>query len=379
MQQGKRVLIVAGEASGDLHGANLIKAVKQKEPRVEFYGVGGRRMEGAGASLWFNLEELSVVGLTEIITKSGAIVKALSRLKKSLKEAAPELIVLIDFPGFNLMLARSAKKKTIPVLYYISPQVWAWRRKRVNKIAKVVNKMAVILPFEVPIYREKGVDVEFVGHPLLDVIEKETIPREEVLKQLELNPTKKLISLLPGSRRDELIRLLPEMLGAGELLEAKYSDLQFALLAAPTLEKEEIQKLVAKSKLRVNIFSDHHYDLLRASELAVITSGTAALEAALLNTPMVVIYKVSLITYLVARMLIKVKYLSLANLLAGKTVVPELIQSEANSKRIAEEAEKILSGRETTGRMKLALNQIRETLGEPGAAARVASIVLKML
>ena len=379
IQQKKRVLIVAGEASGDLHGANLIKMVKQKEPEVEFYGVGGRRMEEAGASLWFNLEELSVVGLTEIFTKSGAIIKALSQLKKSLAERTPNLIVLIDFPDFNLMLAKSAKKRAIPVLYYISPQVWAWRRKRVNKIAKVVNKMAVILPFEVPIYQEKGMDVEFVGHPLLDVIEKEMMPREEVLLRFKLDPAKRLISLLPGSRRDELIRLLPEMLGAVELLEAKFSDLQFALLAASTLDSEEVQNLVAKSKLKVNIFSDHHYDLLSASELAVITSGTATLEAALLNTPMVVIYKVSLITYLIARMLIKVKHISLANLLAGKAVVPELIQTEANSKRIAEEAEKMLNSGETIGRMKLALNQIREKLGEPGASARVADIVLKMI
>jgi len=379
IQQEKRVLIVAGEASGDLHGANLIKMVKQKEPEVEFYGVGGRRMEEAGASLWFNLEELSVVGLTEILTKTGAIVKALSQLKKSLAERTPNLIVLIDFPDFNLMLAKSAKKRAIPVLYYISPQVWAWRRKRVNKIANVVNKMAVILPFEVPIYQEKGMDVEFVGHPLLDVIEKEMMPREEVLLRFKLDPAKRLISLLPGSRRDELIRLLPEMLGAVELLEAKFSDLQFALLAASTLDSEEVQNLVAKSKLKVNIFSDHHYDLLSASELAVITSGTATLEAALLNTSMVVIYKVSLITYLIARMLIKVKHISLANLLAGKAVVPELIQTEANSKRIAEEAEKMLNSGETIGRMKLALNQIREKLGEPGASARVADIVLKMI
>ncbi len=379
IQQEKRVLIVAGEASGDLHGANLIRIVKQKEPEVEFYGVGGRRMEEAGASLWFNLEELSVVGFTEILTKSGAIIKALSQLKKSLAERTPNLIVLIDFPDFNLMLAKSAKKRSIPVLYYISPQVWAWRRKRVNKIAQVVNKMAVILPFEVPIYQEKGVDVEFVGHPLLDVIEKEMMPREEVLMRFKLDPAKRLISLLPGSRRDELIRLLPEMLGAVELLEAKSSDLQFALLAASTLDSEEVQNLVAKSKLKVNVFSDHHYDLLSASELAVITSGTATLEAALLNTPMVVIYKLSLISYLVARMLIKVPYISLVNLLTGKAVVPELIQTEANSKRIAEEVEKMLNSGETIGRMKLALNQIREKLGEPGASARVADIVLKMI
>lgn len=379
IQQEKRVLIVAGEASGDLHGANLIRIVKQKEPEVEFYGVGGRRMEEAGASLWFNLEGLSVVGFTEILTKSGAIIKALSQLKKSLAERTPNLIVLIDFPDFNLMLAKSAKKRSIPVLYYISPQVWAWRRKRVNKIAKVVNKMAVILPFEVPIYQEKGVDVEFVGHPLLDVIEKEMMPREEVLKRFKLDPAKRLISLLPGSRRDELIRLLPEMLGAIELLEIKFSDLQFALLAAPTLDSEEVQNLVAKSKLKVNIFSDHHYDLLSASELAVITSGTATLEAALLNTPMVVIYKLSLISYLVARMLIKVPYISLVNLLTGKAVVPELIQTEADSKRIAKEVEKMLNSGETIGRMKLALNQIREKLGEPGASARVADIVLKMI
>ena len=372
-------MIVAGEASGDLHGANLIRIVKQKEPEVEFYGVGGRRMEEAGASLWFNLEELSVVGFTEILTKSGAIIKALSQLKKSLAERTPNLIVLIDFPDFNLMLAKSAKKRSIPVLYYISPQVWAWRRKRVNKIAQVVNKMAVILPFEVPIYQEKGVDVEFVGHPLLDVIEKEMMPREEVLMRFKLDPAKRLISLLPGSRRDELIRLLPEMLGAVELLEAKSSDLQFALLAASTLDSEEVQNLVAKSKLKVNVFSDHHYDLLSASELAVITSGTATLEAALLNTPMVVIYKLSLISYLVARMLIKVPYISLVNLLTGKAVVPELIQTEANSKRIAEEVEKMLNSGETIGRMKLALNQIREKLGEPGASARVADIVLKMI
>lgn len=379
IQQEKRVLIVAGEASGDLHGANLIRIVKQKEPEVEFYGVGGRRMEEAGASLWFNLEELSVVGFTEILTKSGAIIKALSQLKKSLAERTPNLIVLIDFPDFNLMLAKSAKKRSIPILYYISPQVWAWRRKRVNKIAKVVNKMAVILPFEVPIYQEKGVDVEFVGHPLLDVIEKEMMPREEVLKRFKLDPAKRLISLLPGSRRDELIRLLPEMLGAIELLEIKFSDLQFALLAAPTLDSEEVQNLVAKSKLKVNIFSDHHYDLLSASELAIITSGTATLEAALLNTPMVVIYKLSLISYLVARMLIKVPYISLVNLLTGKAVVPELIQTEADSKRIAKEVEKMLNSGETIGRMKLALNQIREKLGEPGASARVADIVLKMI
>jgi lipid-A-disaccharide synthase len=379
IQSEKRVLIVAGEASGDLHGANLIKMVKAKEPEVEFYGVGGRRMEEAGASLWFNLDEVSVVGLTEIFTKFRAIMKALSQLKDSLREHAPSLVVLIDFPDFNLRLAKSAGKRAIPVLYYISPQVWAWRRRRVKKIAKVINKMAVILPFEASIYQEARVDVEFVGHPLLDIIGKVATSREEVLNRFGLDPAKKLISLLPGSRRDELVRLLPEMLGAAELLERRFSDLQFALLAAPNLDREEVQNLVNKSKLKVKVFGDHLYDLLMASEMAIITSGTAALEAALLNTPMVVIYKLSLLSYLVARMLVKVHYISLVNLLAGEQIVPELIQTEANSKRIAEEVEKMLNGGETISRTKLALNQIKGKLGEPGASARVAEIVLKML
>ncbi|MCX5824869.1 MAG: lipid-A-disaccharide synthase [Deltaproteobacteria bacterium] len=361
----RRVMIVAGEASGDLHGGNLVRAMHQIDPDLFFYGVGGKKMQTAGVELLADAADMAVVGLTEVVFKLGMILQVMHRLKSSLAKTPPDLVILIDYPDFNLPLARAARRRGIKVLYYISPQVWAWRKDRIDIIRNAVDRMAVILPFEEEFYRKAGVDVTFVGHPLLDEVRRK-YPRIVALKRFGLRDEAITVAILPGSRKSEVARLLPEMLRACRILTEKISPIQFVLPLAGTLAPDFVRDILRQFPVRVNVIPDEIYDVIAVSDAAIVASGTATLETALLETPMVVVYKVSGVSHAVGRRFIRVDHISLVNLIAGRTVVPELIQDDANPERIAAEVRELITRRGKAREMKLALAEIRGKLGTPG-------------
>lgn len=374
----KKILLVAGEVSGDLHGAHLVEAIHRIDPEVQFFGVGEEGLERMGMKLLYRCQSLSVVGITEVLFKLRPILTALRGLKESMDQERPNLIILIDFPDFNLRLAKIAHRKGIPVLYYISPQVWAWRPKRVKSIAKWVKKMVVLFSFEVPLYEAAGVDVEWVGHPLLDIV-RPTLSKELALQRFGLDPQLKTIGLLPGSRIHEVKRLLPLLLASAHLLQKEFPGLQFIIPLAPGIPKAILSPWMENISVPVKVVEGWTYDVMNLSELLITASGTATLEGTILGKPMVIVYKVSLPSYWVGRALIRVNHIGLVNLVAGKGIVPELIQNDVNPQRIAEEALRILRDPILCQRMTDSMAEVRQSLGQPGAAQRAARIVCSLL
>jgi len=377
-KKAKKILIVAGEASGDLHASHLVKAMLEMEPGLQFYGMGGEKLKEAGALILSDISELSVMGITEVVSHLGRIYRVFKRLEKFLKNDQPDLIILIDYPDFNLRLAKAAKRYNIPVLYYISPQIWAWRTSRIKKIGKLVNKMIVVFPFELSLYEREGIDVSFVGHPLLDIV-KVKKSREENIKRFGLDEQKITIGLMPGSRLSEAKKILPPMIESAQQLSRQFGNLQFILPVAPGLKKEEIVRLTEDTDLTITIADDSIYEVIDISYLVIVASGTATLETALLSTPMVIIYKMSPLTYLVGRKLVKVDHIGMANIIAGKKVVPELIQNEATAERITLEATRMLEDSLYHQSICEELASTNKKLGKPGASKRAAKIALKML
>ena len=375
----KTVMIVAGEASGDMHGASLVREMLKIDPSLIFYGMGGNKMQEAGVKLLVNASETAVVGLTEVISKIGTLFRTIRQMRKSLDEMKPELVILIDYPDFNLnFVAPAAKKRNIKIFYYISPQVWAWRKSRINKIKRLVNKMAVILPFEVDTYAAKGFAVDYVGHPLLDLV-KPAYTRQKSQKIFNLDERKTTIGLLPGSRLSEVEKLLPEMLRAAEILAQKIQNIQFILPLADTLEKKAVENMVPEFPINVKVVSGQTYDAVSCCDLAIVASGTATLETALLGVPMIIIYKISPLSYFAGKLIVDVQNIGLANIIAGKTVVPELIQEDASGNRIASEAMAILNDEERKQEIIKELSAIRSKLGDPGAARKTARLAYDML
>jgi lipid-A-disaccharide synthase len=374
----KTIMIVAGEASGDLHGASLVQEMLKTDPALNFYGIGGSKLEKMGVKLFANTSTMAVMGLTEVVSKLGSILKIMGMMKKSLDEYRPDLVILIDYPDFNLRLAKAAKKKGIKVFYYISPQVWAWRKNRINQIKKFVDKMAVILPFEVDTYATKGFTVNYVGHPLLDLV-KPHYSKQDSRKKIRIAENKTTIALLPGSRLSEVTKLLPEMLRAAEILAQKIPDVQFVLPLADTLEEKNISDISKSSPVKIKVIAGLTYDVISSADLAIVASGTATLETALLGVPMIIIYKVSPLSYLVGRLIINVKNIGLVNIIANKTIVPELIQKDANGEQIATAALAILTNEGRKLEIIRELAAIRAKLGSPGAARRAAQLAMDML
>ena len=374
----KKILIVSGEASGDLHGANLVRELKRDNPSLAFFGVGSKRMRESGVQMLADASEISVVGGTEVLTHLGAIYRVYSGLKRFLRVERPDLLVLIDFPDFNIMLGKAAKKLGIPVLYYISPQVWAWRKGRIKKIAEIVKAVVVVLPFEVELYKSAGVDVRFAGHPLTDVVKSE-YTKVEAREHLGLDHARRTIALLPGSRKKEIMHLLPDMLEAARELDAAFRDLQFVLPVAPTLTVDFIRQHVERSGVRVKIVDGGVYDVLRASDAAIVTSGTATLETGLMGVPMVIVYRMSRLSYLIGRMIIDVDHVGLVNIIAGKRLVPELIQRDATPQNMADAVSKMLRDPVYYKEITDGLAAVRAQLGDAGASARAADVVLSLL
>jgi len=376
--KSKKILLVAGEVSGDLHGSRLVEAVQRIDPDIEFFGIGGEGLERAGMKLLYPSQSLSVVGITEVFFKLRAVLKALQGLKKSIDRERPDLVILIDFPDFNLRLAKMAQRKGIPILYYIGPQVWAWRPRRIKLIARLVKKMIVLFPFEVPLYQAAGVDVEWVGHPLLDIV-KPTLSREKAFQQFGLDPRRRTVGLLPGSRKHEVERLLPPLLASAHLLQKEIPDLQFVIPLAPGLPKTLLLSRMGNISVPVAVVEGFTYDVMNLSELLIVASGTATLEGAIVGKPMIIVYKVSFLSYWVGRALIRLDHIGLVNLVAEKEIVPELIQKDVNPQQIADEAFRILRDPILSRKMAESVNKVRQKLGELGAAERAARIVTSLL
>jgi len=376
--KSKKILLVAGEVSGDLHGSRLVEAIQSIDPEIQFFGVGGEGLKRVGMKLLYPSQSLSVVGITEVLLKLRPILKALRVLKKSLDREKPDLVILIDFPDFNLRLAKIAHRRGIPILYYVSPQVWAWRPKRIKLIARLVKKMIVLFPFEVPLYEAAGVDVEWVGHPLLDTV-RPTLPKEKAFQQWGLDPKRRTIGLLPGSRMREVERLLPPLLASADVLQGEIPDLQFVIPLAPGIPKTILSPWMENISAPVKVVEGFTYDAMNLSELLIAASGTATLEGAILGKPMIIIYKVSLPSYWIARALIRVDHIGLVNLVAEKEIAPELIQKDVNPQRIADEAFRILRDPILSRKMVESMGEVRQKLGEPGASQRAAHIVLALM
>jgi lipid-A-disaccharide synthase len=373
----KQIMIVVGEASGDVHGAQLVKALRQRDPAVKIFGVAGEQMEQTDFEVLFSVAKLTGMGLIELAGNVKNIWQAYHLLRRTLRDRKPSLLVLIDFPEFNLRLARLAKSWGIPVLYYVSPQIWAWRRGRVRQIARWVDRMAVVFPFEVAFYQRRGVNVTFVGHPLLETV-KVRAGRETVLAKYGLDPGKTTIALLPGSRGGEVRRHLPVMRAAAVRLRQE-RDIQFFCVRAGTIDAHELQALLGESKLPIPIVDRDRYDAVNAADLVWTASGTATLETALLKKPMVIVYRLSWLTYLLARLLVKVDHIGMVNLLAGERLVPELIQSEVTPERIVAESRVILDDAQVRSAIIEKLSGLRQKLGAPGAADRVADLAFAMM
>jgi len=374
---GRRVLLVAGEASGDLHGALLVRALREREPTLDISAIGGEELKSSGARIVFDAARIAGMGLTELAGHLTSIWQAYALVKNILREERPSLLILIDFPDFNMRIAPVAKRQRIPVLYYISPQVWAWRKRRIAKIARSVDRVAVVFPFEAALYERTGVKVDFVGHPLLDVA-RATRTREETLTRLGLDPSKRTVALLPGSRRGEVAHHLPVMLEAAATL-SRETALQFVLIRASTVGRDSIEPALARAPVGISLSDGDAYNVLQASDLAWTASGTATLETALMLCPMIIVYRLAPVTYALPRLLVRVDFIGMANIIAGERVVPELIQGDLTAEKIVQESRAILMDRGLRERMIAKLSAIKARLGAPGAAGRTADIALAMI
>ena len=375
----KKIMIMSGEASGDLHGANLALEIRKQDPSIALYGVGSVRMRDAEVQMLADASEISVVGITAVLTHSRAICRVFARLKRFLKEERPDLLVLIDFPDFNILLGKAARKLSIPIVYYISPQVWVWRKGRIKTIARLVKTMLVVFPFEVPLYEKEGVDVRFVGHPLVDIV-RSTFTKQEAKSELGLDPAKRAIALLPGSRRSEITFLLPDMLAAARILSARFPDLQFVLPIAPTLDTAFVRTFTEHSGIDLRIIDAKAYDALKASDAAIVASGTATLETGLMAVPMVVVYRISVLNYFILTKIIKnVKNVGLVNIVAGRRIVPELVQHESTPRNMADAVTPMLDDQDYADRIRRDLSDMRTNLGNAGASARAAAVVQEVL
>ncbi|MCB0545999.1 MAG: lipid-A-disaccharide synthase [Phaeodactylibacter sp.] len=364
--------IIAGEASGDLHGSNLIKGLREADPEAECRIWGGDLMEAAGGQLVKHYRDLAFMGFVEVVLNLRTIIGNIKFCKQDILSYQPDALILIDYPGFNLRIAKWAKAQGLRVYYYISPQLWAWHSSRVHGIKASVDRLFVILPFEEAFYQKYDYEVDFVGHPLMDVVDEK--PAQEDFKEQNGLSNQPIIALLPGSRKQEIERMLSVMLD----VVPGFPRYQFVIAGAPAQPDSFYQQILeqaAPGTARVRLVSNQTYALLRHAEAALVTSGTATLETALFGVPQVVCYRGSRLSYLIARRLVNVEFIALANLIAGKEVVKELIQEECNAQNLREELAKLLQP-EHRQRIKEGYALIRERLGQPGASRRAATLIV---
>jgi lipid-A-disaccharide synthase len=370
-----KIMFSAGEVSGDMHGAELAAALRDIEPDIRMIGFGGSQMEAAGVELCRNMQDYNVMGFWEVFCNLRRMFRLRDVLLQAMQREKPDLLVLIDYPDFNWRLAKRAKAAGIPVFSYIPPSVWAWRKGRAKMVAETAVQIAAIFPFETKAYRDAGAAIEFVGNPLVDTV-KPSMTREAAAEYFALDPGKHNVLLLPGSRQQEIMLLLPEMLKAAKLLIIKQPDTEFFLPAAPGVSRDLLEMFIQKSGIHVQIKTDCTYDLMNLCEVAIATSGTVILETALMGLPTVVLYKMSPISYFIGSMLIHVANFSLPNIIAGERIQPELLQDEVKAERIAEETLRFYRNRDEAACVKEKLKKIREQLGAPHAAKRAANLIL---
>jgi len=374
----KTIMIIAGEASGDLHAAHLVKELKSINPHLEIFGIGGKKMKEAGVDVIYDIVELAVVGFIEVLKHLRVFKKVLEKLLILLDARKPDAVILVDYPGFNLRFAKYVKEKNIPVIYYISPQLWAWGKGRIQEIKKYVTKMVVIFGFEEGLYREVGVKVNFVGHPFLDIV-KPGWKKEETIKHLHLNHHSTKIALLPGSRAKEIERHLPSMLKACKKIKTQLPDVEFILCRRKELNNSIYNKIISRSTIKPHSLEDKPYEIMDVSELVIVSSGSATLETAIMEKPMIIVYKTSFLTWFLARNMIKIPNIGLVNVVSGKKIVPELIQFGVTAENIKKESLKILNNKELQKHIKEDLRKVKERLGERGATERAAHIIQKFI
>lgn len=406
-----KILIVAGDPSGDLHASRLVSAIRSRAPQVRVFAAGGPKMREAGAEMVASLEGLGVMGFAEVLSKLPQFISLMRNMRRFLQQERPQVVIAVDFPGFNLRLCREAKRAGARVMYYIAPQAWAWGKGRLKLMASVIDRLAVVFPFEVAFFRAGGINTEFVGHPLLESVSVGG-EKGEVRKRLGFKPDSRVVALLPGSRLQEVRRLLPSMLEAARLLR-KQCEVEIAIGAAESVSREEIDGLVracswpvtvsvrpdgqrlanavgrtgdprragarTESQVGPRVLRGVTSELLYASEAAIVASGSATLEAAILGTPMVIVYRVSPISWAIARRIVSIDTIGLVNIVAGKKIVSEYLQGAIDPAKISEELKELVFNDQKRSELTARLRQVRDSLGEPGASQRAASIALGMV
>lgn len=375
----KRVMIIAGEASGDLHAAKVVSAIRRRRDDVQFFGIGGQHMRDAGVKVLVDSAAMAVVGIVEILAHRKVIFGALAQMRQILRDTPPDLLLLVDYPEFNIRLAKTAKQCGVKVFYYISPQIWAWRQHRVKTIKRVVDIMAVVFPFEVDFYSRHQVPVKFVGHPLVDEVHA-SADNDLLKKEFHLDHDKPVIGLFPGSRNSEIKRLLPILLQSARLLKIEKADAQFILPQAHTIPDSELNTILAAfTDLDIHVIASRVYDVMSVCDAIATVSGTVTLEIALMHKPMVIINRVAFLTYFIVSHLLKIDHVGLCNIIANRSIVPELLQRQATAENIKNTLVKILDDSDYRATMIRDLEQIEAMLGEKDGINTAAELVLEYL
>ena len=371
-----RVMISAGEASGDIHAGAVAAALKQIDSSIEVFGMGGECLRAAGGEVVFDIKDHSVMGFVEVVKKLPDILRLKRDFVQLMRERKPDVFMTIDYPDFNMRVAKIAHEMGIPVLSFIPPSAWVWRKGRAKKVAGFADKVACIFPFEYEVYKEAGANAEFVGHPLVDIV-KPGMTRAEAETWAGKDSSKKLILLMPGSRLMEIEKTLPTLLEAGKLLQKQRPEVQFVLPRAGTIPLELLESKIKVSGLEVRITDGHNYDLFSIADLALATSGTVTLEAALCGLGSVIVYRAAALTFFIAKLFVKIPNIGLPNIVAGRQVMPELLQDDFTPARVAEEAIKLLE-EPRNAQLHKDIAEVKKRLGAPGAVQRVAELIIRM-
>lgn len=371
-----KILISAGEASGDIHAAAVTAAIKKIDSSAQVFGMGGEALRAAGGEVLFDIKDHGVMGFVEVIKKLPDLFKLRSDFAKVMDERKPDCMVVVDYPGFNMKLAKLAHDKGIPVVSYIAPSAWAWNKGRAKNVAKIVDKVACIFPFEYDVYKEAGAPVEFVGHPLLDIVHP-SMEKAEATAWAGKESGRPLVLIMPGSRLMEIEKMLPNLLAGAKLLQEQMPQVQFAMPRAGTIPVEMLQDKIKASGLTVKITEGHNYDLFSVADLALATSGTVTLEAALCGLPSIIVYRTSALNAFIARRVINIPNIGLPNIVAGRQILPELLQENFTPEKLAATAVELLQP-ESRLRLHDDLAYMKQRLGEPGAVGRVAQLILKI-
>lgn len=372
------IMFSAGESSGDQHAANMFLELKKHQPDIKGFGMGGAKMALAGIDIRYDSGSIGVIGVVEVLKHYGEIRRALKLIQQLVSTERPDLLVCVDYKEFNLKLARFAKQCGIKVLFYVSPQVWAWRPGRVKTYGKAIDMMAVIFPFETTYYDAENVPVRYVGHPSVDKVHPQR-SRLEDMAIFNLDESNPVIGLLPGSRANEINRLLPIMLAAAEILQARIPGIQFMLPQADSISDELLESYMCQSPVKITVIKNQPYDVIQCCDVVMTTSGTATIEIALLNVPMVITYKLAALTYWLGRWLVNTPFIGLPNIILGKGFIKELIQHEATSENLAEEIERILTDKFYADQMRDNLNQVKQQLGQGGGSKNMAELALEIM